>query len=87
MLAIFRLIAAFITNLFKSRRRLEAENLFLRHQLNIAVSRCACHCGAADCTLLVWMTRFSPAPDLVFQGLLRQLNDYARPSQTLCRRP
>jgi hypothetical protein len=30
MLAIFRLIAAFITNLFKSRRRLEAETLFLR---------------------------------------------------------
>jgi hypothetical protein len=39
MLAILRLIAAFITNLFKSRRRLEAENLFLRHQLNIALRR------------------------------------------------
>jgi hypothetical protein len=35
MLAILRLIAAFIANLFKSRRRLEAENLFLRHQLDI----------------------------------------------------
>ena len=31
MLAILRLIAAFIANLFKSRCRLEAENLFLRH--------------------------------------------------------
>jgi hypothetical protein len=39
MLAMLRLIAALIANLFKSRRRLEAENLFLRHQLNIAVKR------------------------------------------------
>ena len=36
MIAILRLIAAFIANLFKPRRRLEAEILFLRHQLNIA---------------------------------------------------
>ena len=35
MLAILGLLAAFIANLFKSRRRLEAEILFLRHQLNI----------------------------------------------------
>jgi hypothetical protein len=28
-----------MANLFKSRRRLEAENLFLRHQLNIALRR------------------------------------------------
>lgn len=27
-----------VPNLFKSRRRLELENLFLRHQLNIALS-------------------------------------------------
>ena len=37
--AILWLIAAFIANLFKSRRRLEAENLFLRHQLDVAVRR------------------------------------------------
>ena len=29
----------FVANIFKSRRRLEAENLFLRHQLNIALRR------------------------------------------------
>jgi hypothetical protein len=29
----------FIVDLFKSRRRLEAENLFLRHQLSIALRR------------------------------------------------
>jgi ABC-type uncharacterized transport system YnjBCD ATPase subunit len=39
MLAILRLLAGFIANLFKSRRRLEAEILFLRHQLNIALRR------------------------------------------------
>jgi len=36
MLAILRLLAVFIVSLFKSRRRLEAEMLFLRHQLDIA---------------------------------------------------
>jgi hypothetical protein len=43
MLAILYLIGTFICDLlFKSRQRLEAENLFLRHQLNIA-PRCAPH--------------------------------------------
>jgi hypothetical protein len=37
MLAFLRLIAMFVADLFKSPRRLEAENLFLRHQLNIAL--------------------------------------------------
>jgi hypothetical protein len=31
----------FLIDLFKSRRRLEAENLFLRHQLSIALRRAA----------------------------------------------
>jgi hypothetical protein len=39
MLAIFHLLATFVANLFKPRRRLEVENLFLRHQLNIALRR------------------------------------------------
>jgi hypothetical protein len=38
MLAILHLLGMFIIDLFKSRRRLEAENLFLRHQLSIALS-------------------------------------------------
>src|SRR5262245_31866418 len=46
MLAILHLLAMFVADLFKSRRRLEAENLFLRHQLNIALRlalrRCEC---------------------------------------------
>jgi hypothetical protein len=37
MFAIFHLLATFIADLFKSRRRVEVENLFLRHQLNIAL--------------------------------------------------
>lgn len=32
-----RALAIFVANLFKSRRRLEAENLLLRHQLNVAM--------------------------------------------------
>jgi hypothetical protein len=39
MLAILHLLAMFVADLFKSRGRLEAENLFLRHQLNIALQR------------------------------------------------
>jgi hypothetical protein len=37
MFAIIQLLATFITDLFKSPRRLEVENLFLRHQLAIAL--------------------------------------------------
>jgi hypothetical protein len=36
MFAIIYLLATFMADVFKSRRRLEVENLFLRHQLNIA---------------------------------------------------
>ena len=37
MFAILHALAMFVADLFKSRSRLEAENLFLRHQLNIAL--------------------------------------------------
>jgi hypothetical protein len=39
MLAILHLLGMLVVDLFKSRSRLEAENLFLRHQLNIALRR------------------------------------------------
>jgi len=39
MFAIVYLLATFIADLFKSRRPLEVENLFLRHQLNIILRR------------------------------------------------
>jgi hypothetical protein len=38
MFAIIHLLATFIADLFKSPRRLEVENLFLRHQLNVALT-------------------------------------------------
>ena len=62
MLAILRLLAGFIANLFKSRRRLEAEILFLRHQLNIALRRrpARLQLRGSDRGLLVWMTRLWP---------------------------
>jgi hypothetical protein len=57
MLAILHLLGTFIANLFKWQRRLEVENLFLRHQLNIAL-RGAPHrlrLRGSDRALLVWM--------------------------------
>jgi hypothetical protein len=39
MLAIVHLLGTYVANLLKSRRRLEVEILFLRHQLNIALRR------------------------------------------------
>src|SRR5262245_42784470 len=38
MLAILYALGTFVADLFKSRSRLEAENLFLRYQLNLAVT-------------------------------------------------
>src|SRR5215475_9703889 len=62
MLAILHLLGTFIANLFKSQRRLEVENLFLRHQLKIAL-RGAPHrlqLRASDRALLIWMTWLWP---------------------------
>ena len=49
-------------DMFKSRRRLEAENLFLRHQLNIALRRAPprLRLRRSDRALLVWITRIWP---------------------------
>jgi hypothetical protein len=63
MLAILPSLGMFIVDLFKSRRRLEAENLFLRHQLSIAL-RCApprLRLRGSDRALLVWMARLWPS--------------------------
>jgi putative transposase len=58
MLAILHLLATFVVNLFRSRRRLEIENLFLRHQLNIALRRVPrrLRLHGSDRALLVWIT-------------------------------
>ncbi len=63
MLAILQSFGMFIIGLFKSRRRLEAENLFLRHQLSIALRRAPprLRLRGSDRALLVWMTRLWPS--------------------------
>src|ERR1700745_869733 len=62
MFAILHVLWIFVVDIFKSRRRLEAENLFLRHQLNIAVRRAPprLRLYGSDRALLVWMTRIWP---------------------------
>jgi hypothetical protein len=47
MFAIIHLLATFLADLFKSPRRLEVENLFLRHQLNVALRRAPQTCPAS----------------------------------------
>ena len=63
MLAILHLLGTFVVNLFRSRRRLEVENLFLRHQLNIALRRAPhrLRLQGSDRALMVWMPRVSPS--------------------------
>jgi hypothetical protein len=62
MLAFFRLLVTFVANPFRSRRRVEIENLFLRHQLNIALRRAPHRLRprTSDRTLLVLMTWLWP---------------------------
>src|SRR5262245_13419351 len=62
MFAILHALGLFVVNLFKSRSRLEAENLFLRHQLNIALRRIPprLRLFGSDRALLVGMIRLWP---------------------------
>ena len=39
MFTILHMLLILVADIFKSRRRLQAENLFLRHQLNVALRR------------------------------------------------
>ena len=63
MFAILHALGMFVADMFKSRWRLEAENLFLRHQLNIALRQAPPRlrlCGS-DRALLVGMTKLWPS--------------------------
>jgi hypothetical protein len=62
MLALLHTIALVIANLFKSRRRLEAENVLLRLQLNIALRRAPARLRlqGIDRALLVGLVRLWP---------------------------
>jgi transposase InsO family protein len=63
MLAILNSPGMFIVALFKSRCRLEAENLFLRHQLSIVLRHAPPRprLRGSDRALLVWMTQLWPS--------------------------
>lgn len=62
MFAILHALGLFVIDLFKSRTRLESENLFLRHQLNIALRRAPPRpwLRGTDRALIIWMTRLWP---------------------------
>jgi hypothetical protein len=60
MLTLVQLFIALISNCFKSPRRLEVENLYLRHQLNIAMRHAPRRFQLRDRALMVWMTRRWP---------------------------
>jgi transposase InsO family protein len=62
MFAILHALGMLAADLFKSRSRLEAENLFLRHQLAIALRRAPprFRLRGSDRAMLIWMTRLWP---------------------------
>jgi hypothetical protein len=62
MFAILHALGMFVTDLFKSRSWLEAEKLFLRHQLNVALRRAPSRLRlrSSDRALLIWLTRLWP---------------------------
>jgi hypothetical protein len=78
MLALLQLLFALIFVRFKSRRRLEIEKLYLRHQLNIAIRKAPqrLRLRGIDRAFMVWMTRRWP-------GLL-SLSRVVRPDTILC---
>jgi hypothetical protein len=62
MFVILHALGEFVTDLFKSRCRLEAENLLLRHQLTIALRASPrLRLLGSDRALLIWMTRLWPS--------------------------
>ena len=63
MFAILHALGMFVADMFKSRCRLEAENLFLRHQLTIALRHAPprLRLRGSDRALLIWMTRLWPS--------------------------
>lgn len=63
MLAILQILGMLVADVFKSRIRLEAENLFLRHQLNIALRRAPprLRLRGSDRALMVWLVRLWPS--------------------------
>jgi len=63
MFAILYALGMVLADLFKSRGRLKAENLLLRHQLNVALRQAPprLRLRGSDRALLVWMIRLRPS--------------------------
>ena len=63
MFAILHSLGMFVADLFKSQCGLEVENLFLRHQLSVALRRAPprLRLRGSDRALLVWMTQLWPS--------------------------
>src|SRR5215468_1319055 len=63
MFALLHSLVMFVIDVFKSPRRLEAENLFLRHQLSIALRRAPprLRLRGSDRALMVWLTGLWPS--------------------------
>jgi transposase InsO family protein len=63
MFAILYALGMFLGDLFKSRSRLKADNLLLRHQLNVALRQAPprLRLRGSDRALLVWMIRLWPS--------------------------
>jgi hypothetical protein len=61
MFAILYALGVFIADLFKSRCQLEAENLCLPFQLNIALRRASLRLRDIERALLMWMTKLWPS--------------------------
>jgi transposase InsO family protein len=63
MFAILHALGMFVAERFKSQSRLEAENVFLRHQLSIAMRQAPprVRLRGSDRALLIWMTRLWPS--------------------------
>ncbi len=63
MFAILHALGMFVVGLFKSQNRLEADNLFLCHQLAIALRRAPprLRLRGSDRALFKWMTKLWPS--------------------------
>src|SRR5215208_2040353 len=63
MFAILHALGMFVADLFKSRSPLEAENLFLRHRLNVAFAASAASAAmrGPDRAFLLWMIWLWPS--------------------------
>ncbi len=89
--SILHSLGMFVADLFKPRCRLEAENLFLRHQLSIALRRAPprLRLRGVDRALLVWMTRLWPS--LIGAAQVVQLCSWMRrdvdPNKVSARQP